>query len=128
MMSSVTNSLNKSSSEPPANSTPSQQDVLWTHQRRRTSPRMSFFDEEYTGGRRVPSPILQPTVSPPATASESSSKLGGVSPEECLALQARIQSLFNQQYVPEFKEHLIPSLESAPDYHHRLQELVQRRN
>jgi hypothetical protein len=93
-----------------------------------TSPRMSFFDEEYTGGRRVPSPVLQQTVSPPANASEGSSNLGGVAPEECLAIQARIQSVLNQQYVPEFKDHLIPSLNSAPDYHRRLQELVQRRN
>ena len=140
MMSSVTSSnessseppanstSNESSSEPPAHSTRSMQDVLPMIPPAPTSPRMSFFDEEYAGGRRVPSPVLQQTVSPPANAEEGSSNRDGVAPEDLLTIHARIHSVLNQQYLPEFKEHLIPSHERAPDYHNRLHELLQRRN
>ena len=70
-----------------------------------TSPRMSFFDEEYVEGRRVPSPTLPTpnalgdgsTVAPPKP--HPMSDPGTASAQDCLDLQARINRLLTQEYV-----------------------------
>ncbi len=79
-------------------------------------PRMSFFDNEYVQGRRVPSP--------PQTAME----LNFEPPHAVDYVRNNIANLLaHSTWLPDFKEHRIPSIQRNPQVHHELVALMQQR-
>ena len=133
MVSAVTDESNESSSEAPLPlAAPSEVDTI-TPPPTQPSPRRSFFDEEYVGGRRVPSPPLhehetgQLADENPTAASLGPTAISATA-KDCLDLQERIHLLLQDQYVQDFKEHLIPSIVQAPEFHRRLHGLLMKRN
>jgi hypothetical protein len=117
-----------SSSEPPLN--PS--DTAPPRPSAAPASRLSFFDDEYVGGQRVPSP---PTDTPaaghtdPPALMPSQIDLALETDEESQQMADRINHLLlTRDYVGDFKPHLIPSLAIAPETHHRLMDLLTHRN
>ncbi len=106
-----------------------QDDVTYDHQaahiaaipgRIRNSPsptaRMSFFDEEYVQGRRVPSP-------PPTTMELD------FEPESAVnhVRNNIVRMLAQKSWLPDFKEHRVPSMQRDPQVHQELSALLSRR-
>jgi hypothetical protein len=113
--------------------------------RYQTAPRSSFFDEEYVGGRRVPSPSLEQsqsltatdrTPSPPTRVSfplrekhtTTFYRCDVAIPEDCCRMSARIlKSLEIDNDKPDFQERHIPSPEQNLQVHNKLHFLLAAR-
>jgi hypothetical protein len=132
MMTAMTDDSNESSSVPPLDVAAPNDAVSPTLSSGHTPTRMSFFDEEYVGGQRVPSPSPPVLVSGDLADTRPTTGTGinssSVTAQNCLDIQERIHRLLERDYVRDFKAHLIPSLEQAPEFHRRLNELMARQN
>jgi hypothetical protein len=80
------------------------------------SPRMSFFDEEYVQGRQVASPpptVVELDFEPPRAVDHVRNSI--------------VNLLAHSTWLPDFKEHRVPSIQRNPQVHHELTELMQQR-
>ncbi len=101
-----------------------QQDISYDHQAAhlaalpgfQPAQRLSFFDEEYVQGQRV--------ASPPPTAMDMDFE----SPREVTQVRASIAHMLTlDKWLPDFKDHRIPSIRRDPQAHQELHGLIQQR-
>jgi len=92
--------------------------------------RMSFFDEEYVGGQRVPSPTEgEATPDPSPIDARTSSAVAREPPADIANLRDRIyHNLIYRTYMPEFPAARIPSPMFNPSVHLAMVDLVAQRN
>jgi hypothetical protein len=81
------------------------------------SPRLSFFDEDYVQGSRVPSPpptTMEMDFEPPLAVDHVRNSI--------------VNLLAHSTWLPDFKEHRIPSIQRNPQVHQELTALLRQRN
>jgi hypothetical protein len=92
--------------------------------------RMSFFDEEYVGGQRVPSPTQgEATPDPSPIDAPASNAVSREPPAYIANMRDRIyHNLIYRTYMPEFPEARIPSPMFNPSVHLAMVDLIAQRN